>query len=169
MSKLERARRRRGVLRKTFDRLRGLASAGFGGVRDRLVALKREVEDRIARLAATIKRLRGPDWPDDLVVAELLYHLPGPHVHLASPERDKLIRIGKIAEERGLRVGEFPPFDVVEDVHVDGSWHYRDSSNPSVPRNFENRGDGLAMDLNDVDGGSDQEQAFYAELLRRYG
>jgi hypothetical protein len=100
-------------------------------------------------------------------VAELLYHDP-PHCHLASPERDKLIAIGQVAADRGIRVGEFPPFDTVEGVHVGNSWHYRDSADPAVGRTFENRGDGCAMDLNDADGGSDKEVAFYHELVERY-
>jgi hypothetical protein len=117
----------------------------------------------------------SPQWPATIQVAELLYHAPGPHVHFASPERDKLIAIGRIAQARGLRVGEFPPFDVTEDLHARCvSWHYRDPDRPWTPvcysaAHMRLGGDwGLAMDLNDLDGGSDQEYAFYLELRRRY-
>ena len=103
-------------------------------------------------------------WPSSIHVAELLYHDP-PHCHFASTERNKLIAIGKIAEGKwGLRVGEFPPFDTVECVHVSGSWHYRDSSAPYVARSCAGRGDGLAMDVTGV-----RQYAFYLELRSRYG
>lgn len=128
----------------------------------------RAIRDYVRAINRKIEEAKEPDWPASIIVAELLYHEPGPHIHFASPERDKLIQIGKIAQKRGLRVGEFPPFDTVECVHVEGSWHYRDSSNPYTPRSCANRGNGCAMDLNDADGGSDKEQAFYAELVRRY-
>jgi hypothetical protein len=134
---------------------------------DRQAKLKKR-KDRVRDRIVEIKReLAQGEWPDSLNVAELLYHDP-PHTHLASPERDKLIAIGQVAAERGIRVGEFPPFDVVEGVHVGNSWHYRDSSNPELGRTFANRGDGCAMDLNDADGGSDLEVAFYHELVERY-
>jgi hypothetical protein len=114
------------------------------------------------------KRRQDVEWPESCQVAELLYHDP-PHFHFATPERDKLIRIAKIGQEKyHCRIGEFPPFDPVEAVHVSGSWHYRDSSNPWTPRNFSNRGDGLAFDANDLDGGNDQEFEFYAEVRDRY-
>ena len=109
------------------------------------------------------------DWPASIVLTEYLYHMPGPHVHIASANRNALIKLAKVGQEKfGLRIGEFPPFDSVECVHVAGSWHYRDSSNPSVGRLCANRGDGLAFDANDADGGSDQEYAFYIEVGRRY-
>jgi hypothetical protein len=134
---------------------------------DRQAKLKKR-KDRVRDRIAEIKReLARGDWPDSLNVAELLYHDP-PHTHLASPERDKLDAIGRIAVERGLRVGEFPPFDTVECVHVGNSWHYRDSASPEVGRTCADRGDGCAMDLNDADGGSDKEVAFYHELVERY-
>lgn len=108
-------------------------------------------------------------WPASVTFTELLYHNP-PHLHVACADREKLIALAKIGRERfGLRIGEFPPFDPVEDVHVHGSWHYRDSSSPWTPRTFSNRGNGLAFDANDLDGGNDQEYAFYLELRRRYG
>lgn len=122
---------------------------------------KDDLIEKIKRLAAQ-RRLR---WPRNIKVAELLYHSP-PHCHFASPERDKLIRIGKIAERRyGLVVTEHPYFDGrVECVHVSGSWHYRDSSAPYVARSCANQGDGLAMDINGT-----REVEFYNELKRRYG
>ena len=52
----------------------------------------------------------------------------------------------------------------MDPVHVTGSWHYRDSSNPSVGRSFANRGDGLAADINGT-----REFEFYLELRSRYG
>ena len=108
------------------------------------------------------------DWPKAGKFSELLYHDP-PHCHVASADREFLIAIAKIAHEKfECRIGEFPPFDTVEAVHVSGSWHYRDSSSPYTPRDFSNRGDGLAFDANDLDGGSDQEYALYIELRRRY-
>lgn len=128
-------------------------------------ATYRAQRDRWERRVSAIHDDR---WPASLRIAELLYHPPGPHVHVASPDREALIRVLRIAEDRGIRVGEFPPFDPVEDVHVSGSWHYRDSGSPWIGRDFANRGDGLAADLNDLDGGSDQEYAFYLELRRRY-
>jgi hypothetical protein len=48
-------------------------------------------------------------------------------------------------------------------VHVDCTWHLRDSSAPYVCRSFENRGNGLALDINGA-----REYAFYLELRRRY-
>ena len=174
-------------LRKVRDRLRAVARRRKQKRHEKRIARRKAARQReiaarkakaqstlgkaAARLRKLIKRIRedlANDWPDSLVIAELLYHQPGPHIHLATPERDKLIAICKIAQRRGLRVGEFPPFDVVECVHVSGSWHYRDSSSPSTPRDCANRGNGLAADLNDADGGSDQEVAFYQELVRRY-
>lgn len=114
------------------------------------------------------KRRQDVDWPKSFPIAEILYHNP-PHFHLASPDRDKLIAICKIGREKyHCRIGEFPPFDTVENVHVNGSWHYRDSSSPSTPRNFSNRGNGLAADINDLDGGNDEEFAFYMEVRERY-
>lgn len=114
------------------------------------------------------KRRQDVKWPDSFPISELLYHAP-PHFHLASPHRDKLIQIAKIGVEKyHCRIGEFPPFDPVEAVHVNGSWHYRDSSSPSTPRDFSNRGDGLAFDANDLDGGNDEEFAFFKEVEERY-
>jgi hypothetical protein len=108
-------------------------------------------------------------WPSDVTFTEFMYHEPGPHVHMATTQRNKLIELAKIAnDDFKCRVGEFPPFDPVECVHVWNSWHYRDSSNPWTARTCANRGDGLAADVNDWDGGSDQEYAFFIECKRRY-
>lgn len=114
------------------------------------------------------------EWPDEMVITECLYHDP-PHFHLASPERDKLIEVAKIgATYFNCRIGEFPPFDTVEDVHTYGSWHGRDPSQPYVGQPFNaaklQKGGpwGLALDANDNDGGGDQEYAFYLEVRRRY-
>lgn len=114
------------------------------------------------------KRRKDVKWPDSVPITELLYHDP-PHFHCASSDRKKLIELAKIGQEKyRCRIGEFPPFDTVENVHVSGSWHYRDSSNPWVRRDFGNRGDGLAFDANDLDGGNDEEFAFYSEVRERY-
>lgn len=107
------------------------------------------------------------DWPQAFTVAERLYESVGPHFHLASPERDKLIYICNIMKD-DCRIGEFPPFDPVECVHTGISWHYRDSSNPYVGRVCSQRGDGCAADINDWDGGNDEEYAYYIEIGRRY-
>lgn len=112
-------------------------------------------------------------WPQSLVIAERLYHYPGPHFHLASPERNKLIAICGIIEE-DCRVGEFPPFDTVEDVHTGPSWHYRNPASPYVPVAFnaahlQEGGDwGCAADINDWDQGNDEEYGYYIEVGRRY-
>jgi hypothetical protein len=114
------------------------------------------------------------EWPESMVLAECLYHDP-PHFHLASPERDKLIQVATIGLEKfNCRIGEFPPFDTVDDVHVYGTWHGRDPAKPYVPQPFNQaklvKGGpwGLALDANDLDGGGDQEYAFYLEVRRRY-
>jgi len=108
------------------------------------------------------------DWPATLILDECLYHLG--HFHLASRERSKLITVCRIGQEKwGLRIGEFPPFDPVECVHVDpGSWHYRDSSSPFTSRGCAGRGDGLATDINHL-ANETIEVAFYREVVRRYG
>jgi hypothetical protein len=110
----------------------------------------------------------GADWPESGQLTECLYHLG--HTHIASADRPFLIRICTIADQEfKCRVGEFPPFDPVECVHVNpGSWHYRDSSSPWTSRYCSNRGNGLAADINDWDGGGDQEYAFFIEVKRRY-
>lgn len=116
------------------------------------------------------------DWPDSLVITECLYHDP-PHFHLASPERKKLIVIGGIIHERfKCRIGEFPPFDPVENVHTGVSWHHRDPARPYVGLTYAQAaahlgmgGDwGCALDVNDLDGGGDQEYAAFIEVKRRY-
>lgn len=91
------------------------------------------------------------------------------HVHVASKDRRKLIQLAHVAQERyggsdSQAVREFPPFDTVECVHTDGSWHYRDSKSPNTPRNCSNRGNGLAFDLRSVN-----REAFAHEVKRRYG
>jgi len=111
-------------------------------------------------------------WPTGVVFAELLYHSP-PHLHIACADRGKLIGICKVAQEQfNCRVGEFPPFDSVECVHVTSSWHYRAPGGVVLPcssSRLDLGGDaGLAADINDLDGGSDQEYALYIELKRRY-
>jgi len=45
------------------------------------------------------------------------------HVHVAGRQHD-MIRLGKLAEQMGLRVGENPAFDPVDPVHTEGSYHY---------------------------------------------
>lgn len=121
-----------------------------------------------------------PEWPTTLVVAELLYEDAGTanaHCHLATPEREKLKVIAGIAQQQfSVRIGEFPPFDHTEGVHTGISWHYRDPSEPYVGKTYAQAaphlnlgGDwGCAMDVNDLDGGNDQEYALYLELRRRY-
>lgn len=109
-------------------------------------------------------------WPKHMVIEELFNNDDGlrDHVHIASKERKKLIRLGHIAKHRfsggdSAPVREFPPFDHVDDVHTLGSWHLRDSSNPEVERSYANRGNGLAFDLR-----STPRQKFADEVLRRY-
>lgn len=112
---------------------------------------------------------REANWPDSMRVGELLYHYPGPHLHFATPDRDKLITVAKICEEKyNLRIGEFPPFDPVECVHTTISKHYQDSSNYWGGRQCSNRGNGCAFDGNDNDGGNDDDYAAYLEIRRRY-
>lgn len=89
------------------------------------------------------------------------------HVHVASRQRRKLIRLGKIAIHRYGAAGmvrEFPPFDRVECVHTATSWHYRDRHDPDTPRSCANRGNGLAFDL-----GCARREEFAREVKRRYG
>lgn len=113
-------------------------------------------------------------WPANLPITEILYHNP-PHFHLASSDRSALIAVCKVIQaEFNCRIGEFPPFDTVENVHTGSSWHYRDPSRPYVGVAFNasklQQGGpwGLAADINDLDGGSDQEYAAYIEVKRRY-
>lgn len=115
-------------------------------------------------------------WPEKGTFAEALYHAPGPHIHLASSDRAFLLAIAKIgAEKFNLRIAEFPPFEDVEPVHVDGSWHYRAVVDGEVrvlstsdPRLKKGGSGGLAFDANDADGGSDEEYAFWLEVRERY-
>lgn len=108
-------------------------------------------------------------WPADMHIVELFNNDNGlhNHLHVASTDRDDLIRLGNIAVAHYGAAGmvrEFPPFDPVECVHATTSWHYRDSSNPSVARTCANRGNGLAFDL-----GCAARQAFGNEVKARYG
>jgi hypothetical protein len=119
------------------------------------------------------KARQEPRWPSSLAFVEFLYHFPGPHLHIASRDRAGLIAVCKIGQESyGLRIGEYPPFDSVECVHVSGSWHYRFSNGTLLPCNsprLDKGGDGgSAADINDLDGGNDQEVAFMNELEDRY-
>jgi hypothetical protein len=160
--------RRWKALEEWASRRRKAAPAGSAKRRHWL-----QVQEEYARRVFATRRREDEtddlDWPANGTFSEFLYHSPGPHVHIASPDREFLIQVCRIGQAKyGLRIGEFPPFDPVEPVHVSGSWHYRDSSSPWTPRDFGNRGDGLAADINDADGGSDQEVAFYNELARRY-
>ena len=109
-------------------------------------------------------------WPRKMVIEELFNNDSGDHshVHVASKERKKLIRLAHVAKERfggddSAPVREFPPFDAVENVHTTGSWHYRDSSNPNTARDFAHRGNGLAFDLRSV-----RREDFAREVKRRY-
>lgn len=116
-------------------------------------------------------RRRVPRWPRTVVIEELFINDNGlrNHVHVGAHNRRKLIKLAKIAQAHyssgdTAAVREFPPFDTVEDVHTEGSWHYRDSHNPNVGRNYSNRGDGLAFDLRSAD-----REKFAREVKRRYG
>lgn len=156
---------------KRFGALEHLAEkrrdATAGATRDKWGSRRAAYAKERDRFERAYQARQDLDLPERISFAELLYHYPGPHVHVAIADRDVLIRVCKVAQARGLRVGEFPPFDAVECVHVSGSWHYRDSSSPGTPRTCAARGDGLAADLNDADGGSDQEYAFYLDLRAR--
>ena len=107
-------------------------------------------------------------WPSHMVIQELFNNDNGlhNHLHVASPDRDALLAIAKIAAARfgEVYVREFPPYDPVECVHVSTSWHYRDGSNPYTPRTCANRGNGCAFDL----GAADRDN-FGRELKARYG
>lgn len=110
-------------------------------------------------------------WPHKIEIEELFVNDNAlhNHVHVASRDRKKLIQLAKVAQQRyggddPDAVREFPPFDPVEDVHVYGTWHERDSSNPDIPRSFENRGNGLAFDFRAV-----RRDEFAHEVKKRYG
>lgn len=129
---------------------------------------------RLAQVNAIDKLLklikRRNDWPESMVIEELFINDNGMrnHVHVASRDRDALIQLGRIAQEKYSGgdtecVREFPPFDTVECVHTGTSWHYRDESNPDAPRTCPNIGNGLAFDLR-----STPREAFAQELKRRY-
>ena len=110
-------------------------------------------------------------WPRHMVIEELYINDNGlrNHVHVASKQRKRLIKLGKVAKAHyadgdPAPVREFPPFDPVECVHTATSWHYRDSSNPLTPRDCAHRGNGLAFDLR-----SASREQFAHEVKRRYG
>jgi hypothetical protein len=107
-------------------------------------------------------------WPRKMVIQELFINDNGleNHVHVASCDRKKLIRLAKVAIHHFGGEGtvrEFPPFDSVDCVHTNGSFHYRQSGQCSTPRNCSNRGDGLAFDL-----GCARREEFAREVKRRY-
>lgn len=103
------------------------------------------------------------EWPADIALAELLYHNP-PHLHVASCEREKLIAVCRcLQREFGVYISEFPPFNTVDPVHVNCSYHYRASSSCGTCRSYYNRGDGCAADINGT-----REYSAYVELVRRY-
>ena len=109
-------------------------------------------------------------WPrrSSLVIEELYLNDNGlrNHVHIASKNRRQLVRLANVAIhhfDSAGQVREFPPFDRVENVHTNGSWHYRSSKAWWILRNFFNRGDGLAFDL-----GSARREEFARKVKERY-
>lgn len=107
-------------------------------------------------------------WPRKMVIQELFINDNGleNHVHVAACDRRKLIQLARVAiSQFGAKgtVREFPPFDTVENVHTPGSYHYRESGQCSTPRNYSNRGDGLAFDL-----GCARREEFARECKRRF-
>lgn len=123
------------------------------------------------RLMPRRLKIRRPiRWPKSIVIEELFNNDNGlaNHVHVASQDRKGLVMLARIAKRHyadgdSAPVREFPPFDLVEDVHTNGSWHYRDSHSPLTPRNYSNRGDGLAFDLR-----SGTRERFAAAVKKRY-
>lgn len=108
-------------------------------------------------------------WPRHIEIEELFLNDNGlrNHVHVASRQRRKLIKLAKVAiHHYGAKgsVREFPPFDRVECVHATTSWHYRDSHNPDHPRTCAQRGNGLAFDL-----GCARREEFARAVKHRYG
>jgi hypothetical protein len=108
-------------------------------------------------------------WPRKMVIEELFVNDNSlhNHVHVASKDRKRLIKLAHVAAERfggGEFVREFPPFDPVDCVHTSGSWHYRDSSNPSTARDCAHKGNGLAFDF-----GAPRRDEFAREVKKRYG
>lgn len=73
------------------------------------------------------------------------------HVHVAGASRAQTIAMARLARKMGLTVRELEPFDKVDPVHTDGSFHYRRS--------------GAA----DVSGPPDRMAAFSREVARRFG
>jgi len=71
------------------------------------------------------------------------------HVHLAAGPRT-VVRLGKRAQQMGLRVGENPAFDKVDPVHVPNSYHYK---NQAI----------------DVSGSPEKMMAFAKYVARLYG
>jgi hypothetical protein len=121
------------------------------------------------RLEKKVERRRHSGLPESIDWIELMHHAPGPHIH-ASCARPLLIQVCRVAEDKGFRAGEFPPFDTVEDVHVRcASMHYRDPERPGTPQcfnaahlTFPNGDWGLASDLNHPDPAV--EYRFYLDL-----
>lgn len=120
------------------------------------------------------ERRHDAKLPDKIHFAELLYHDP-PHCHVAIADREVLEQVADWLISQGIGVSEFPYIEDVEPVHVNGSWHYRiklaDGSivalTPSDSRLKKDGPGGLALDANDLDGGSDEEYAAFLELRSR--
>jgi hypothetical protein len=65
------------------------------------------------------------------------------HVHVAAGPHT-VVRLGRLAQEMGLHVGENPHFGTVHPVHVQGSYHYKGeaidvSGDPALMRKFAHR------------------------------
>jgi len=169
MTKLTRLSKRRSKLRSARKALvagRDYIPSRFGRLKNKATAAIKSVRSKSAELTEKINTERQPDWPATANFREVIWQAPNhwTHAHVAMCDRQKLIALSKIAEEiYGLRVGEFPPFDSVEDVHTTTSYHYRQSGQCFQPRSFSQRGDGLAIDLTGVRTGD-----FIAELRARY-
>lgn len=123
----------------------------------------------MSRVKDLVNRVRYP-WPRHMQIEELFNNDDGKHshVHVASRERKKLVRLGHIAQHRyggsdSQAVREFPPFDHVDDVHTQCTWHLRDSSDPDKCRDYAHRGNGLAFDFRAV-----RRQEFANAVKRRY-
>lgn len=71
------------------------------------------------------------------------------HVHVAAGEKT-VVRLGRVAQKMGLRVGENPAFDKVDPVHTPTSWHYK---NRAI----------------DVSGSPQKMAAFTRYVRRKYG
>ena len=122
------------------------------------------------RLEQKIERRKHSGLPKSVRWVELMHHAPGPRIHaaVAWAQRDLLIRVSKYAEEElGMRVGEFPPFDDVECVHVAGSRHYRAENDVVIDcssTRLNLGGDaGCAADINHLTDAA-AEYRFYLDL-----